>query len=187
MIERLFTSKNRVKLLRFFLFEQKEAHLRGISKELEISVSAVKREIDNLKEIGILKQEGARISINDKCNFINDLKNIFIKTDAIIYPLKDVLKSKKIKYALVFGSFAKASYNPESDVDLLIIGEIKLSDVYDLLKSAEGKIKREINPVVWSEKDLSNKKNTGFVRDIFTKKIIMLKGDENELRKAVRS
>ena len=48
MLEKLFTSKTRVKLIQFLLFEQEESNLRGISKKLKIPVSSVKREIDNL-------------------------------------------------------------------------------------------------------------------------------------------
>jgi len=39
MLEKLFTSKKRVKLIQFLLFEQEESHLRGISKKLKIPVS----------------------------------------------------------------------------------------------------------------------------------------------------
>ena len=100
MIEKLFTSKNRVKILEFLLFEKNESHIREISREIKISSSAVKKEVDNLLEIGLIVKGEKNIKLNKKCSYLEDLKNIFIKTDAVIYPLREVIeKDKKIKYA----------------------------------------------------------------------------------------
>ncbi len=185
MLEKLFTSWSRVKILNFFLFESGESYIREISRKLGIPVSAVKREVDNLVLIGILSINKSRISLNRECNYVGDLKNIFIKTDAIIYPIKEAVKKVNADFVFIFGSFARGEYHKESDVDLMIVGNQKLFEIIKILKSVEEKIKREINPVVWSRDSLREKKSTGFVRDIFKKGIIMIKGDENELRKII--
>ena len=147
MLEKLFTSKKRVKLIQFLLFEQEESHLRGISKKLKIPVSSVKREIDNLKSIGIIVIKGNKIKINKECSFISDLKNILMKTDGVIYPVKKILKNEKIKYGIIFGSFARGDYTPESDVDLLIVGDINSFDLHKKIKPVENEIRMEINLV----------------------------------------
>lgn len=185
MIERLFTSKNRVKIIGFLLFKNSNTYLREISKELKISTSAVKREIENLALLGIIEINKNRIILNEKCLFLSDLKNIFIKTDFIIYPLKELISNQKVKYAFIFGSFARGTYTLDSDVDLMVIGNLKLSEVYKSLKPLENKTNRDIVPVVWTIDNLKKEKGSGFVKDIFTKSIIMIKGDENELRKII--
>ncbi|MCX6742500.1 MAG: nucleotidyltransferase domain-containing protein [Candidatus Pacearchaeota archaeon] len=186
MIEKLFTSKIRVKVLEYLFFRNKETHIREISRDLKLSSGAVKREIDNLALLGIIEIKKNRIILNKNCNFLKDLKNIFVKTDFIVYPLTKLLVNKHIEYAFIFGSFASGDYKEESDIDLMMVGNMDLFDLTKLLRPLEDKIKREINPVAWKLKDLIGKKNTGFVKDIFAKKIIMLKGDENELRKIVK-
>ena len=186
MLEKLFTSKNRIKILQFLFFEKSETYLREIAKELKISPSAVKREIDNLNKIDLIKKENNKISLNEKCNFMEDLKNIFIKTAAIVYPLKEILKSNKINFALIFGSFARGDCSSESDIDLMVIGSMKLSEVLQLTNPVEDKIDREINPVVWTVESLEKQKDSSFIRDIFKKGIIMIKGEENELRRIVK-
>lgn len=186
MLEKLFISKNRVKLLNFFLFEGGESHIREISRKLKIPVSAVKREIDNLILIGILNINKSKITLNKKCNYLDDLKNMFIKTDAIIYPIKEAMKKVNVDFIFIFGSFARGDYHKESDIDLMVIGNQRLFDIIKILKPAEEKIKREINPVVWNLKNLKEKKSTGFIRDIFKKGILIIRGDENELRKIIR-
>ncbi|MBI3622822.1 nucleotidyltransferase domain-containing protein [Candidatus Pacearchaeota archaeon] len=187
MLEKIFTSKTRVRILSFLLFEKREAHIRGISKMLRIPVSSVKREVDNLLSIGIIKKQENKILINEKNSIIGDLKNIFVKTDFIAYPLEEaVRKNRKIKYVLIFGSFARGEYKEDSDIDLMIIGDIKLDEVIKIINPIENQIKKDINPIVWNVKYLIERKNEGFVRDLFSKKIIMIKGDENELRKIIK-
>ncbi len=186
MLEKLFTSKNRVKILNFFLFEENETHLREIARKLKISPSAVKREIDNLKSINILETKKNKTTINKKCPFLQDLKNIFIKTDSIIYPLKETLKNKKIKFAFLFGSFARGEPSSESDVDLMIIGDIDSYNIYKKIRPVEDKIKRDIKPVVWTLNNFKKEKNSSFIKDILKKGILMIKGDENELRKIIK-
>ncbi len=186
MLQKLFISKHRINLIYFFLFEAKEHHLREISKMLNIPVSAVKKEIDNLLLLGVIKVKGKQFSLNKNCSFVEDLKNLFVKTDFAVYPLKKILISNKIEYILIFGSFANAKASGESDIDLLVVGDIKLSDVVRQLQSVENKIKREINPVVWTLSNLRKEKKSGFIKDVFKKNIIMIKGDENELRQIVK-
>ncbi|MFH1358595.1 MAG: nucleotidyltransferase domain-containing protein [archaeon] len=186
MLEKLFTSKNRIKILEFFFFKKNESHTREIARELKIPVSAVKREIDNLISLSLLKIDKRNIVLNKKCNYLDDLKNIFIKTDSIVYPIQDVLKNIKADFILIFGSFARGEFNEESDVDLMVVGNIGLDKVIKTISPIEDKIKRDINPVVWKLDELRKKKNTGFVKDIFKKGIILIKGDENELWKIIR-
>jgi len=187
MLEKLFTSKNRVKILNFLLFEKTETHIREISRELKISTSAVKREIDNLAFMGIIRINRNKILPNENCSFLEDLKKIFIKTDFIIYPIKEAIgNNKKIKFAFIFGSFARGGYSEESDIDLMIIGNASLSSIIKLTSPAEKGTKKNINPVVWTLENLKREKNSSFVKDIFKKGIIMIKGDENELQKIVR-
>jgi len=185
MIEKLFTSKNRVKLLAFFLFKEKESYIREISRTLHMSVSAVKKEVDNLLFLGILKNDKGMILLNNQCNYLEDLKNIFIKTDYIFYPLQEAFKNVNADFVFVFGSFARGNFTSESDVDVMVVGTLKSFDLYKKLKSFEDVIKRDINPVVWTIEHLKKEKKSGFVKDIFKKGIIMVQGDEYELRKIV--
>ena len=185
MLEKLFTSKVRIKILEYLFFYNKETYLREIVKDLKLFPSAVKRELDNLLDLGLIKKQKNRIILDESNPFLEDLKRIFLKTDSIIYPIKKSLKKENIKFALIFGSFVQGKYNSESDIDLLIIGKIKQQEVFKLLTPVEEIIKREINPVVWTLKELRKNKNIGFVRDI-VKNMIIIIGDENEFQRIVR-
>lgn len=185
MLEKLFTSKNRIKIMEFLFFKKEETYLREISKELKISSSAVKRELDNFILIGLIKKNKNKIELNKKSNILEDLKNILIKTDSVFYPLKEGLKNNKIKFVFIFGSFAKGNCKSDSDIDLMVIGDLKLSEILRLTNPIEKKISREINSVVWTLENLKKQKDSGFIKEIFAGKIIMIMGGENELRKFV--
>lgn len=187
MLERLFTSKTRIRIMGFLFFEKESTYLREIARATKISPNAVKRELDNFLEIGLVIKKNRQIRLNENCPILEELKNILIKTDYIFYPIRNVFeKNKKASFVLIFGSFARGNYNYNSDVDLLIIGKIKLSEAYKLLKPVEKKVKRSINPVVWTIENLRKEKNSGFIKDIFKKGAITIKGDENEIQKIIR-
>lgn len=186
MIEKLFTSKNRVRLLEFFLVERGCGRLREISKKTNIPVSAISRELKNLAQLGIIKKDREIYELDRNCNIFPELRNMFIKTDSIVYPLKEALANKGVSFAFIFGSFAKGDYNVKSDVDLMVIGNIGLDAIVKKLSGVESRVRRSINPIVWTLENLKKEKKSGFVKDIFSKKIIMVEGDENELRKIVK-
>ncbi len=57
MIEKLFTSKIRVKLLEYFIFRKQKSKVRETSRNTGINVSAVSMELSNLTALSILKKE----------------------------------------------------------------------------------------------------------------------------------
>lgn len=184
MIEKLFTSKNRVKLMEYFILNNKDGRLREISRDLKMPVSALSRELKNLLELGIIKKQRNVFSENKGCNYIDDLANILIKTDSFRFELEKAI-NKNLDFSFVFGSFANNNYNPNSDIDLFVVGEISNFSLNKKLKPVEKKIGREINPVIWPLNDLKSKSQSSFIRNIRNNKIIMVKGTENELRKII--
>src|SRR3989344_573902 len=145
MLEKLFTSKTRIKIIEYLFFHKKETHLREMAKELELSPSAVKRELDNLISLGLISKQKNKLSLNKSNPFLEDLKKVFLKTDSVSYPIKEAFKKKDIKFVLIFGSFAKGDYTPESDVDLFVIGNVKQREIFKLLRPVEKLIRRDIN------------------------------------------
>lgn len=185
MIEKLFTSKNRVKLLEYFFFINKKARLRQISGALKMPVSAVSREVKNLIDLGIIKKEKEALILNKDCSYIADLRNILLKAGSFKFNLKNILNNKQISFAFIFGSFANNSYNTDSDIDLFVVGKISSFELNKKLKPIEKKINRDINAVIWSLKDIKNKRNSSFIKEINKKNIFVLKGDKNKLRKII--
>ncbi|MFH0906353.1 MAG: nucleotidyltransferase domain-containing protein [archaeon] len=190
MLETLFTSKLRVKILYLLLNKDEKFSTTDLIKLLKKSRSHILKEINNLTKLNIVKAQkigNSNIySINKDCNIVQELRSIFIKTD---YLKEDIIKElkDKAKYALIFGSFAKGNINKNSDIDLLIISDTLSEDsLIKKTQTIEKNIGREINSILWSTKKFRDNKNHYLLNDIYKNKIIMLVGDEHEFRNAIR-
>ena len=185
MIEKLFTSKIRVKLLEYFIFRKQRYKVREASRSTEISVSAVFRELSNLTALSILKKKEEHYVLNEECNFLPDIRNILIKTDSFSLELEKAFSRYKIDFAFVFGSFANDNYSSDSDIDLFVVGSVSQMHIVKILKPVESRLNREINCVIWPLHDLQKKSKSSFIRQIAKKNIVMVKGNENELREII--
>jgi predicted nucleotidyltransferase len=191
MLSKLFTSKVRVGILSLLLFNQdKDYHLREIARLINSLPGPVSRELDNLRLFNLIKVKTkgqlSIYSINQDCIFLEDLKNIFIKTDYLGTLIKTELINK-VKYCLIYGSFAKGTENSNSDIDLLVISEIKEDVLLKIIKKIEDITKREINFILWNENTFKTKaKSNHLLKTINQNNIIMLVGEEDEFRKQIK-
>lgn len=189
MLEKLFTSKIRVRILEVLLFGNKEFYLREIARKVKTNPSYAKKELDNLILLGLVieskKANSNFYCINKNSPIFEDIKNLFIKTDFLGNYIKNSLKNAK--YALIYGSFAKGNYTSESDIDLLVVSNLEEKNFIKLIQKLENKINREINYVLWNIKTFKKRANSNsFLRTIKDGKILMLIGDENEFRKEIK-
>jgi predicted nucleotidyltransferase len=185
ILESLLTSRVRVKLLSYLFFNKQSVFIRQLSNTFKISPSIVKREMENLLLVGIVKKENNLFSLDKSCIFLDDLKSIFIKTDYLAGSLKKTIISDKIQVAFIFGSFAKGNFTNESDIDLLVIGTLSQKELFESVKFAEKETSRTINPILFEPKNFKKNIETGFIKDILNNKKIFLKGDEDELQKII--
>ncbi|MDD4900767.1 MAG: hypothetical protein PHS62_01480 [Patescibacteria group bacterium] len=63
MLEKLFGSKARVKILKLFLLHPAEKYyIRQLSRDLKLQLNSVRRELENLEKFGILTSDGKEIN-----------------------------------------------------------------------------------------------------------------------------
>lgn len=91
----------------------------------------------------------------------------------------------RIKLAFVFGSLPRGNATPQSDIDMIIVGNTTLHDIVKALSPLQEAFGREINPTVYSVNEFSSKAIQGhhFVNSILQEPKWILIGDENELEK----
>jgi predicted nucleotidyltransferase len=99
------------------------------------------------------------------------------------------LYNKDIKYALIYGSFAKGMETATSDIDLLVVGNVDEDSLMKSVSKTERISGREINFVLWKEKDLMEKarKNIPLIKEISKTPIMMIIGDEDEFKRLVKT
>jgi predicted transcriptional regulator len=85
MLERLFTSRTRVKLLELFLLHpEREVHVREICRVTGLNINAVRRELANLEGLGILR---SRTAGNARFYTANILCAIYLELTMILVKL----------------------------------------------------------------------------------------------------
>jgi predicted nucleotidyltransferase len=114
-----------------------------------------------------------------------ELHSLVVKTVGLIDVLKDAFAVEKaIRSAFVFGSIAEGSEKAESDIDLMVIGEIGLRSLSRLLQGLAEDFGREINPYVLSTNDFINRKSEAehFISKVLVSPKLFIIGDENDLK-----
>jgi predicted nucleotidyltransferase len=124
--------------------------------------------------------------VNEGHPLFEETKSIIAKTVGLIGSLKEILRNAgSIDFAFIYGSFAKGSENPISDIDLIIIGSPDESVLLQRLSELEHSLKREINYRIYSSIDYVRDIQGAepFLLNILADRKIFLIGEENELRK----
>ena len=85
--------------------------------------------------------------------------------------------------AFVYGSFARSTEQAKSDVDLMVIGKITLSELAPVLRRLEHQLGRSVNPNVYTAREFAMKLASGhhFVNSVLSENKIFIQGDKNVL------
>lgn len=195
MLNKLFSSKARVEILKLFLFNPDDSfYQRQISMLTRQSIRGVQREVEKLQSIGLIEKsaQGNRLyyRVNRNCSIFEDLKRILFKTTGIAEALKGKLvKSDSIKIAFVYGSYAKGEESLSSDIDLLVIGNITLKELSRLLSKSKSEIGRETNYTVFKAGEFRKriKQKDHFLNTVLKEKKLFIIGGEDELKTITES
>ena len=155
MLKKLFTSNTRIKLLTVYLMNpDQEYYIRELTRKLNEQINSVRRELDNLKKIGLLrsrtKDRKKFYYLNKDFLFVEELKSIFIKALSSNQSIsKDIAKLGPIKLLVLSGVFANQD---EANVDMLVVGDIDAERLSTYLNS-EIRTKRPVKFTIMNEED----------------------------------
>src|SRR6266496_5172306 len=166
-------------------------YTRQIAREVDASIGAVQRELENLSKVGLIVRNslGSQVfyQANRSAPSFKDLQGLVNKTIGIFSVLRSALQplSKRIVVAFVYGSVAREEETAQSDVDLMIVGKATLDEVLSRLSTVEKGLGRPINPTVYSVEEFKSKLASGnhFLTAVLKGQKEFLLGDEDELRK----
>lgn len=192
-LEVIFRTKSQILVLKLlFLNSTGEFHLSGIARRTGLTPPAVLKELANLVRIGLVKRrDQGNLSfyrINQGGIIFSEMKRIFLKYEIFSEILSEELTKEKIKYALIYGSFAKGTEKEGSDIDLLVIGDVPENHLLRAIPKIEHNTGREINFILWTEKEFREKvqRRIPLIREILETPIIMIVGDEDGFRRAAK-
>ena len=163
-------------------------HVRGLVRLLDEEINAVRRELINLESAGILKskKDGNKLvyKLNKECPIILDLRSMFFKESEIGKKLIEVIKSiEGIQVVVLTNSFIKKSYDSNTDVDLLFIGEMKVRELSSAISHLEKDLKRDIRFSAIRKEDFefARKKKEPFLMNILENDKIILFGQISDI------
>lgn len=184
----IVSSKGKAEILRLlFGVESEEFHLRELARRSDLAVRTIQQELTRLKGAGLVtaRRDGNRVyyRANQNNPVYPDLRNLVLKTAGLINLFHNVLKQANIRIAFVFGSIASGSAVPQSDIDLMVIGDVGLRQLSPLLSRLTTKVEREINSHVFTPSEFAERKRTGdhFVSSVLAAPRLFVIGSEHEL------
>ena len=169
-------------------------YTRQIAREVDASVGAVQRELETLAKIGLIVRTSSGNQVFYQANSTSpvfpEIRGLINKTVGVFSVLRSAFQplSKRIVVAFVYGSIARQEETAQSDIDVMVIGAIKLEDVLSRLSDVETTLGRPVNATVYSLAELKSKLASGnhFVNAVLKGNKVFLLGDEDELRKVGR-
>lgn len=162
MLTEILTSDTRAQLFGLlFSGAGKEYYLREIERITGKAIRSIQQEVKHLTDIDLIqsRRDGNRIyyKANKQHPLYPDLISIVEKTVGVFAQLKERLIDNRIECAFVFGSFALDKENSESDIDIIVIGNLGMRALTKLLSGLQEKIGREINPHIYSAEEFKQK------------------------------
>lgn len=166
LADALFGRARKAALGVLFSNPERRIHLRELARLAGVSATMIGKEMDRLTAAGIAleRKEGNRrvFQANTRCPIFPELQSMARKTSGIADLIREALKDLGgIESAFIFGSVATGEERAGSDVDVCIVGPVSYSDVLGAMANAESTIGRNINPVVYSLEEFSQKSAEG--------------------------
>jgi predicted nucleotidyltransferase len=192
-LEELFLSRARAEIFRqLFGLRKAELHLRALQRGSGMSAPTIKGELDKLRNLDlvVVRKDGNRhyYSANRDHPLYPEIRSLVSKTAGFISALRDDLSRKEIKTAFVFGSMAADNETAQSDIDLMVIGDVTLRKVVGWLSKAREYAGREINPHVLTPREFKKrlKSKEHFLESVLKSPRFFIIGNEDELARMAK-
>lgn len=193
MLEELFISRVRVKILQLFLISPNALlHVREIVRRVSEEINAVRRELARMEKYGLVASEwraNRRLyRFRKDYLYYKELLSLVSKSTGLGGSIiKNKAKLGKIKFAFLSTRFLKGIASGPDDIDLLVVGSIVLPELQALIADEQAKREEEINYSFMDEAEFKFrvKRRDPFILRVLTQPKVMLMGDEDELLEGV--
>lgn len=144
-LDQLFGSKERVKLMKLFVFNRESAFTPAeIASRAQVRPNAVRREMNSLIKCGLVRRNSKGYFTRSDYPLIAELYQLLIKAAAFDREglVSRLTRTGRIKLIIVSGVFTQTI---ESRIDLLVVGDsIKQGKLDSSVKAIEAEVGREI-------------------------------------------
>jgi len=175
MLEHLFGSKTRLKLLRTFFRKPDDSfYVRELTRILDVQINAVRRELELLVKSDLVQESKDKSLDKEKKNGSSLRKYYRINKESILYPemqallvkaqvlgerkFTDEIKSKSgdLKLFILTGQFTGDKRAPS---DMLLVGKLKEISISRIVKKYEKEFGFEIRFTLMTESEFSDRRH----------------------------
>lgn len=168
-------------------------YFRQIARSSGTSPGALQQELKILLDTGLLLKQRIGSQVHYRANIsspvFREIKSFMIKTAGVADVLETALREfqDRISVAFIFGSLVKGKETQDSDVDVMIIGDVSFSETVTALSTTQDVLRREVNPSVYSPEEFTAKVMEGnhFLNSLINEPKIFFIGDQNEFENLV--
>lgn len=161
MLESLITSKTRLRLLvKFFVNSKTQSHLRGLADEFGESTNAIRKELNNLTQAGILVKETDKNKIAYKANvkhpFFTNIQEIIRKYLGLDKLLEQILERMgEVSQVILVGDLSKGI--DSGKIDVVVTGDnLNENYILNLSSRIEELINRKVVLTLLAERMVSD-------------------------------
>ncbi|NMB69605.1 hypothetical protein GYA27_00155 [candidate division WWE3 bacterium] len=193
MLQQLFVSEVRLKILKLLLLHPDQSyHVRAIVRAVGAEINAVRRELDNLIGINLLRKRQSSnklfYTVDTTHILYSDLLSLLSKEEGLGGKLVKRLKELgEIKYMMLAKAFLRGRASSALDVDLFVVGDLRIDILEKIIKEYQQETNVEINYSVMTEDEFRHRKraNDHFITKILTQSRTMLVGDEEKFSSVI--
>ncbi len=148
MLEHLFSSKVRIKLLSLFLLNPDQTYfVRELTRRLNERINSIRRELDNLQKLGLLvshtEDRKKYYTVNRDFEIFEELRSLIIKSG--VTPQEKAMRMlqalKNVHLVILTGAFTQQRL-PKTD--LLIVGSPKREKLLGAVAELEKTVGKQI-------------------------------------------
>lgn len=165
MLEQLFGSRTRVKLLRLFLTNQGTPfYVRELTRKVDEQLNSVRRELANLLLLGVLTvsehDDKKYYQLNTKFVLAEELRALLLKSQLLVEEdlVRRIRDLGKVRYLALTGSFTGAK---QSATDVLVVGRVERSALVRAIERFQREVGREVNYTLLSPREFEERRNLG--------------------------
>jgi predicted nucleotidyltransferase len=135
----LFRSEMQVRLLALVLLQpERRWTLQGLAQALDAPQSSVHRELGRAEAAGVIRRDNTarpyRFSAATDDAAYEPLSDLLRRSVGVESQLRASLDRPDVHAAVIYGSWASGARRPDSDIDVLVVGDADLRDLRRIVR-----------------------------------------------------
>jgi predicted nucleotidyltransferase len=184
----IFRSEMQVNLLGLLLLQpERNWTLQDLARTLDTPTSSVHRELGRAQAAGIIRRDDAarphQFSAATDDSSYGPLTDLLRRSVGVENQLQACLSRPDVHAAAIYGSWASGNRRPDSDIDVVVVGDVDLGELRRALRQIGKSAGRTVDLTVMRDDEFRQllAEGSSFVRRLVEEPVKALVGDLAEL------